>query len=68
MADKEMSMNPNELPQDIQNAACALTDAVLSAPLGKVYLSAVAHCSRDPQALTLEKHLMGMCADLIGRQ
>lgn len=61
-------MNPNELPQDIQDAARALTDALLIDPQAKAYLEAVAALENDPDASALEKHFMDFYADLTDRQ
>ena len=61
-------MNPNELPQNIQDAAHALTDAILSDPQAKAYQSAVAVFDGNPEAIALEKRFMDLYADLIARQ
>jgi len=61
-------MNPNELPQNIQNAARALTDALLADSQAKAYQSAVQIFEDDPQAVALEKRFMDLYAELIARQ
>ncbi len=61
-------MNPNELPQDIQDAARSLADAILADSQARAYQSAVQTFEDDPQAVALEKRFMDLYADLIARQ
>lgn len=61
-------MNPNELPQDIQDAIRALTEAILADPQAKAYQAALAALENDPQAVALEKRFMDLYTDLITRQ
>ncbi len=61
-------MKPNELPQDIQDAARALIEALQSDPQAKAYQDAVAALLNTPEAAALEKRFMGLYTDLIGRQ
>lgn len=61
-------MNPNELPQNIQDAARALTDAILSDSQAKAYQSAVVAFDADPDVVALEKRFMDFYANLISRQ
>ena len=61
-------MNPNELPQDIQDAARALTDALLSDPQAKAYQQALAALENDAEAVALEKRFMDLYTALITRQ
>lgn len=61
-------MNPAELPQDIQEAARALIEAILSDPSANAYQAALAALENDPQASALEKRFMGLYTDLITRQ
>jgi len=61
-------MNPNELPQDIQDAARALTDALLSDPQAKAYQQAIAALENDAEAVALEKRFMDLYTALITRQ
>ena len=61
-------MNPNELPQNIQDAARALSEAILADPQAKAYQSALAALENDPQAAALEKRFMDLYTDLIARQ
>ena len=61
-------MNPNELPQDIQDAARALTDAILADPQARTYQSAFAALESDSQASALEKRFMDLYTDLTTRQ
>ena len=61
-------MNPNELPQDIQDAARALTQAILANPQAQAYQNAVAAFEADPEAIALEKRFMDFYNDLLTRQ
>lgn len=61
-------MNPNELPQDIQNAVRTLTEALLADPQAKAYQDAVTDVENNPEASTLEKRFMDFYSDLIARQ
>ena len=58
-------MNPNELPQDIQNAARDLANALLADPLAKAYQSAIADFDKDIKAAAVEKSFMDLYAGLI---
>ena len=61
-------MNPNELPQDIQDAVRALTDALLADPQAKPYQQAVTALESDPEASVLEKRFMDLYDQLVTRQ
>ena len=61
-------MNPNELPQNIQDTARALNDAILADPQAKAFKAAVAAFDADPEAVALEKRFMDFYADLTARQ
>jgi len=61
-------MNPNELPQDIQDASRALTDALLSDPQAKAYQQAIAALENDAEAVALEKRFMDLYTALVTRQ
>lgn len=61
-------MNPNELPQNIQDAARALSEAILSDPQAKTYQDAVSAFEANPEAVTLEKRFMDFYNALITRQ
>ena len=61
-------MNPNELPQNIQDAVRALTDALLVDPQAKAYQDSVAAFENDPEASALEKRFMDFYASLTSRQ
>jgi cell fate (sporulation/competence/biofilm development) regulator YlbF (YheA/YmcA/DUF963 family) len=63
-----MTMNPNELPQDIQDAARALSEVILSDSQAKAYQSALAALENDSQASALEKRFMDLYTDLTTRQ
>ena len=61
-------MNPNELPQDIQDAARTLADVILADSQARTYQSAVQTFENDPEAVALEKRFMDLYAELIARQ
>ena len=61
-------MNPNELPQNIQDAARALTNAILADPQARTYQAAFAALESDSQASALEKRFMDLYTDLTTRQ
>jgi cell fate (sporulation/competence/biofilm development) regulator YlbF (YheA/YmcA/DUF963 family) len=61
-------MNPNELSQDIQNAARVLTEALSADPQAKAYQSAATAFESDLEAVALEKRFMDLYADLTARQ
>lgn len=61
-------MNPNELPQNIQDAARALTEAILADPQAKTYQDAVSAFEANPEAVALEKRFMDFYNALIARQ
>jgi cell fate (sporulation/competence/biofilm development) regulator YlbF (YheA/YmcA/DUF963 family) len=61
-------MNPNELPQDIQNAAHALTEALVTDPQAKGYQEAATVFENNPEASALEKRFMDLYTDLTARQ
>jgi cell fate (sporulation/competence/biofilm development) regulator YlbF (YheA/YmcA/DUF963 family) len=63
-----MNMNPNELPQNIQDTARALSEAILSDPQAKAYQDAVSAFEANPEAVTLEKRFMDFYNALITRQ
>jgi len=61
-------MNPNELPQDIQEAARTLSQFILADPQAKSYQAAVIALENDPQASALEKRYMDLYTHLTARQ
>jgi len=61
-------MNPNELPQNIQDAARALTETILADPQARAYQEAVAAIENDPEASALEKRFMDLYTNLTTRQ
>jgi len=61
-------MNPNELPQDIQDAIGALADALLADPQAKYYQQVVAALESDPEACALERRFMDLYNRLVTRQ
>lgn len=61
-------MNPNELPQEIQDAIQALSEALLADPQAKAYQDAILAFENDPAASALEKRFMDFYADLTARQ
>jgi len=61
-------MNPNELHQDIQDAARALTNAILADPQARTYHAAFVALESDSQASALEKRFMDLYTDLTTRQ
>ncbi len=61
-------MNPNELPQNIQDAARALAETILANPQARAYQSAIQTFEDGPQAVALEKRFMDLYVELIARQ
>ena len=61
-------MNPNELPQNIQDAARALTETILADPQARAHQEAVAAFENDPEASALEKRFMDLYTNLTTRQ
>ena len=61
-------MNPNELPQDIQEAARTLADAILADPQAKAYQATITDFENDLQASALETRFMNLYAELTARQ
>ncbi len=61
-------MKPNELPQEIQDAARLLTEALLADAQAKAYHDALAALANNPEGAALEQRFMDLYTDLLNRQ
>lgn len=61
-------MNPNDLPQEIQDAARAVAEAILAEPQAQAYQDAVAAFEADSESAALEKRFTDFYNALLIRQ